>query len=79
MQVQIITKYLITFALTGDGSNKFMLIAATNHAHVIDEAMGRRFQDRLYMPLPDASTRKDLIELYVNTVLFNEKQNEKNC
>ena len=62
-------------ALTGDGSNKFMLIAATNHAHVLDEAMGRRFQDRVEMPLPDAVTRKQIIELYKQTVLFNEQNN----
>lgn len=62
-------------ALTGDGSNKFMLIAATNHAYVMDEAMGRRFQDRVHMPLPDASTRKQIIELYAHSVLYNSKNN----
>jgi SpoVK/Ycf46/Vps4 family AAA+-type ATPase len=62
-------------ALTGDGSSKFMLIAATNHAYVMDEAMGRRFQDRVHMPLPDAATRKSIIELYVETVLYNTKNN----
>lgn len=62
-------------ALTGDGSSKFMLIAATNHAYVMDEAMGRRFQDRVHMPLPDASTRQQIVELYANTVLYNEKNN----
>lgn len=64
-------------ALTGNGSNKFMLVAATNHAHIIDEAMGRRFQDRIHMPLPDAPTRKELLDLYVNNVLFNERDNGK--
>jgi AAA+ superfamily predicted ATPase len=64
-------------ALTGDGSNKFMLVAATNHAYVMDEAMGRRFQDRLCMPLPDEVTRKGLVDLYAQTALFNEKENGK--
>lgn len=62
-------------ALTGTGSSKFMLIAATNHAYVMDEAMGRRFQDRVLMPLPDATTRKELITLYSNTVLYNTIKN----
>ena len=64
-------------ALTGTGSSKFMLIAATNHAYVMDAAMGRRFQDRVLMPLPDDATRTELFDLYINNVLFNEKNNSK--
>ena len=64
-------------ALTGDGSNKFMLIAATNHAYVMDNSMGRRFQDQVDMPLPDEQTRKELIELYANSELFNIKEHGK--
>lgn len=63
--------------LTGNGSNKFMLIAATNHAYVMDPAMGRRFQDRVLMPLPSAETRKELIILYSKQALFNTKENNK--
>jgi AAA+ superfamily predicted ATPase len=64
-------------ALTGTGSSKFMLIAATNHAYVMDAAMGRRFQDRVLMPLPDEATRKELITLYCNSVLYNETKNSE--
>lgn len=60
-------------AVTGSGSNKFMLIAATNHAYVMDPAMGRRFQDRVLMPLPDANTRKELLNIYMDEQLFNGK------
>jgi hypothetical protein len=62
-------------ALTGNGSDKFMLIAATNHAYVMDEAMGRRFQDRVLMPLPNAITRTNLFDLYNKNVLLNTKNN----
>ena len=64
-------------ALTGDGNSTFMLIAATNHAHVIDNAMGRRFQDRVLMPLPNTDTRTELINLYTNKLLFNMCNNTK--
>ena len=64
-------------AITGDGNNKCMLIAATNHAYVMDDAMSRRFQDRVLMPLPDESTRKELINLYAHTFLFNTQDNNK--
>jgi len=60
-------------AATGSGSNKFMLIAATNHAYVMDPAMGRRFQDRVLMPLPDEHTRKELITIYAQEQLFNKQ------
>jgi ATPase family AAA domain-containing protein 3A/B len=64
-------------ALTGDGNSNFMLIAATNHAYVMDTAMSRRFQDRVLMPLPDAQTRRELIDLYTNKLLFNKQANSK--
>jgi MoxR-like ATPase len=50
---------------TGSGSNKFMLIAATNNAYALDPAMGRRFQDRIEMPLPNEATRIELLNLYI--------------
>jgi DNA polymerase III delta prime subunit len=55
-------------------SDKFMIIAATNHAYLLDPAMGRRFQDRVLMPLPDASTRKKLLTIYMQQILFNVSQ-----
>ncbi len=64
-------------ALTGNGNSTFMLIAATNHAYVIDSAMGRRFQDRILMPLPSAETRKELINLYTEKLLFNKSTNNR--
>lgn len=65
-------------AITGDGNSNFMLIAATNHAYVMDDAMGRRFQDRIEMPLPNEQTRKELINLYAEKLLFNTQTNDKN-
>lgn len=59
-------------AATGSGSNKVMVIAATNHAYVMDPAMGRRFQERVKMPLPSEETRKDLMHLYINEYLSDE-------
>jgi len=64
-------------ALTGEGNGSFMLIAATNHAYVMDDAMGRRFQDRVFMPLPGDDTRKELIDLYAQSMLFDIKKNGK--
>lgn len=61
-----------------DGSsNKYMIVAATNRAHILDRAMNRRFQDQIEMPLPDAAARKKLLELYTDKILFNEKETSK--
>ncbi|HSC25617.1 MAG TPA: AAA family ATPase [Candidatus Babeliales bacterium] len=64
-------------AITGDGNSNFMLIAATNHAYIMDDAMGRRFQDRVLMPLPDEQTRTNLISLYAQKYLFTLQNNSK--
>jgi AAA+ superfamily predicted ATPase len=58
-------------------SNKFMIIAATNHEDLLDVAMNRRFQDHVVMPLPDAKTREKLFHLYAKNVLFDEKETNK--
>ena len=55
-------------------SDKFMVIAATNRAHMFDTAMNRRFQDQIEMPLPDDVTRKKIVELYIAQILYNEKE-----
>lgn len=47
----------------GQASNRFLLIAATNHKVVFDKAMARRIQELVYMPLPDEATRKELVFL----------------
>lgn len=61
----------ILAATGGSGSSKIMIIAATNHAYVMDPAMGRRFQERIKMPLPDEKTRKKLLMLYLNEYLLD--------
>ena len=39
-----------------------LVIGATNLPEEIDDAARRRFQKRLYVPLPDSEARKDLIQ-----------------
>jgi AAA+ superfamily predicted ATPase len=63
--------------VTGQKNNKYMIIAATNNPHVLDEAMNRRFPDAVEMPLPTLPTRVELLNLYINKQLFDEKNNTK--
>nr|XP_039273008.1 vacuolar protein sorting-associated protein 4-like isoform X1 [Styela clava] len=58
-------------AQTHAGSNKeknedVIIICATNSPWEIDPAFLRRFQKRIYIPLPDKSCRRSILELHCN-------------
>jgi SpoVK/Ycf46/Vps4 family AAA+-type ATPase len=51
-------------AFDGVGSrddDKVLLMAATNLPHCLDEAVRRRFARRIYVPLPEAAVRAEII------------------
>lgn len=62
---------------TGQRSDKFMLVFATNHQHVLDSAMYRRIDDAIEMPLPSKMQRIDALILYKNKILMDLQQNGK--
>ncbi|KAL0833013.1 hypothetical protein ABMA28_001133 [Loxostege sticticalis] len=49
-----------------------MVLAATNHPWDIDEAFRRRFEKRIYIGLPDESTRIKLLHLCLREVVLAE-------
>ncbi|KAL9460394.1 hypothetical protein AB3S75_001176 [Citrus x aurantiifolia] len=52
-----------------DGSRKIvMVLAATNFPWDIDEALRRRLEKRIYIPLPNFESRKELIKINLKTV-----------
>ena len=61
----------------GTKSNKFMLVACTNHKVVFDNAMRRRFHDPVMLPLPGMPERLQLLDLYCESILCNPKDNSK--
>ena len=48
--------------------SRSILIAATNHQHLLDKAVWRRFDDILYFDLPDTQRRKQLFEKYLKVL-----------
>ncbi|KAJ0178643.1 hypothetical protein K1T71_005418 [Dendrolimus kikuchii] len=52
-----------------------MVLAATNHPWDIDEAFRRRFEKRIYIGLPDESTRMKLLKLCLREVVLAEDVN----
>ena len=45
-----------------------IILAATNHQHLLDKAVWRRFDDIIYFDLPDNSKRKQLFEKYLRVL-----------
>ena len=47
----------------GEERQHVTVLAATNFPWDIDEALRRRLEKRIYIPLPDPSTRQELLSL----------------
>ncbi|PNF36744.1 hypothetical protein B7P43_G11574 [Cryptotermes secundus] len=58
---------------SSSGENKvIMVLAATNHPWDIDEAFRRRFEKRVYIPLPNDEARSALLKLCLEGVPVDE-------
>jgi vacuolar protein-sorting-associated protein 4 len=55
------TEFLVQMQGVDDGMDGVLVIAATNIPWDLDSAIRRRFEKRIYIPLPDAQARHDLI------------------
>ncbi|XP_047505321.1 fidgetin-like protein 1 isoform X2 [Pieris napi] len=68
---RIKTEFLVQFdgAATGE-EDRLLIVGATNRPQELDEAARRRLVKRLYIPLPDAQARKQIV--------FNLLKNENN-
>ena len=58
---RIKTEFLVQMDGAKTAKGSILVIGATNRPQEIDEAARRRFVKRLYVPLPDAEGRKELI------------------
>ena len=55
-----------------DASKMVIVIAATNYPWDIDEALRRRLEKRIYIPLPDLETRRALLDINLKEVKLSE-------
>ncbi|MDD3269501.1 MAG: ATP-binding protein [Syntrophomonadaceae bacterium] len=44
-----------------------ILIAATNHEHLLDQAVWRRFSYRIQVGVPDSASRRQMIDIFLNS------------
>ncbi|XP_054272253.1 katanin p60 ATPase-containing subunit A1-like [Macrosteles quadrilineatus] len=62
---------------TVDDEKSILVLAATNHPWDIDEAFRRRFEKRVYIPLPNSETRAALLQLCMEGIKIDASVNIK--
>ena len=55
----------------GGGHEKLLIVGATNRPEEIDEAARRRLPKQIYVPLPDAEARMELIRRLLSTTRYS--------
>ncbi|WP_419227103.1 AAA family ATPase [Alteromonas sp. OM2203] len=55
-----------------DNLEDTILVAATNHEHLLDPAIGRRFHYKIHMKLPDVSVREKIIKYLLRNFPLDE-------
>ncbi|MFQ6619686.1 hypothetical protein Gotur_001224 [Gossypium turneri] len=84
---RIKTELLVQMQGVGNNDQKVLVLAATNTPYALDQAIRRRFDKRIYIPLPDLKARQHMfkvLDLSFNIVLQNivkkrEKINNDRC
>ncbi|ORX35572.1 putative ATPase [Kockovaella imperatae] len=64
---RIKTEFLVQINGVGNDDTGVLVLGATNIPWQLDPAIKRRFEKRIYIPLPDAQARRRMFELNVGT------------
>ena len=62
---RVTTEFLVQIQGVGNNNDGVLLLAATNTPWSLDNAMRRRFEKRIYIPLPTFEARVDMFRLHV--------------
>ncbi|XP_057291230.1 vacuolar protein sorting-associated protein 4-like isoform X2 [Hydractinia symbiolongicarpus] len=62
---RIKTEFLVQMQGVGVDNDGILVLGATNIPWVLDSAIRRRFEKRIYIPLPDASARLTMFNLHI--------------
>lgn len=72
-------EFLLRFQGLSSNNERILVLGATNRPQDLDDAARRRFERRIYIPLPDVETRKALIKILLKKEdhEVNEEQIDK--
>jgi vacuolar protein-sorting-associated protein 4 len=68
---RIKTQFLVQMQGVGNDTDGILVLGATNIPWVLDSAIRRRFEKRIYIPLPEQNARTAMFKLHVNTMKHN--------
>ena len=64
---RIKTEFLVQMQGVGTGDDGILVLGATNVPWEIDAAMRRRFEKRVYIPLPEQAARADMFKIHIGS------------
>lgn len=73
---RIITEFLVQMQGVGKGNDGILVLGATNTPWELDSAIRRRFEKRVYIPLPDEEARARIFEISVGDTPNNLTEDE---
>ncbi|XP_062174924.1 protein SUPPRESSOR OF K(+) TRANSPORT GROWTH DEFECT 1-like [Alnus glutinosa] len=68
---RIKTELLVQMQGVGRGDEKVLVLAATNTPYALDQAIRRRFDKRIYIPLPDLKARQHMFKVHLGDTPHN--------
>ncbi|KAL6731047.1 hypothetical protein Aduo_001958 [Ancylostoma duodenale] len=70
------TEFMVQMQGVGMNNDGILVLGATNIPWILDAAIRRRFEKRIYIPLPDLNARKDMFRLDVGRNNNNLTEND---
>ncbi|KAG4198381.1 hypothetical protein ERO13_A05G081900v2 [Gossypium hirsutum] len=68
---RIKTELLVQMQGVGHSDQKVLVLAATNTPYALDQAIRRRFDKRIYIPLPDLKARQHMFKVHLGDTPHN--------
>ncbi|XVE68608.1 hypothetical protein DITRI_Ditri09bG0082100 [Diplodiscus trichospermus] len=65
------TELLVQMQGVGNDDKKVLVLAATNTPYALDQAIRRRFDKRIYIPLPDLKARQHMFKVHLGDTPHN--------
>ncbi|CAM6123463.1 unnamed protein product [Calypogeia fissa] len=73
---RIKTELLVQMQGVGNNDQKVLVLAATNTPYSLDQAVRRRFDKRIYIPLPDQKARQHMFKVHLGDTPHNLSESD---